>query len=206
VELIEVGERGLLVQLDDAVQVHAALRWVRAQSQAGTLDELVPASTTLLLLGPPASLRAYAAALPTAALADRREERAGRTVEVPVVFDGDDLPEVAERTGLTVAEVVDRLTQATYTVDFFGFSPGQPYLAGVAAELRLPRRSSPRTRVPPGSLGIANQYATIYPRASPGGWSLVGRHAGPPLWDSTASPPNAIDVGDLVVLAPVSRP
>jgi KipI family sensor histidine kinase inhibitor len=98
-----------------------------------------------------------------------------RQVDLPVVFDGPDLPEVAALTGRSVRELVDALTATEFTVAFGGFAPGFAYLTGLPPELHVPRRATPRTRVPAGSVGLAGPFAGAYPRASPGGWQLVGR-------------------------------
>ena len=100
---------------------------------------------------------------------------AGRTVEVPVRYDGPDLAEVAALTGLSGTEVVARHTAPAYRVAMLGFLPGFPYLVGLDPALHVPRRDTPRERVPPGSVGLAGDATGIYPVPSPGGWQLVGR-------------------------------
>ena len=93
---------------------------------------------------------------------------------IAVRYDGADLDEVARRVGLSREEVIDRHTSAPYTVAAIGFLPGFAYLRGHDQRLVVPRRASPRPRVPPLSVGIAGPYAGIYPFASPGGWNLIG--------------------------------
>src|SRR4029453_16125360 len=100
---------------------------------------------------------------------------AGEPVEIPVSYDGADLPEVARLTGLEAEEVVRRHTAPEYTVAFLGFSPGFPYLVGLDPALEVPRRDTPRTSIPAGSVGLAGGQTGIYPTASPGGWQLIGR-------------------------------
>lgn len=92
-----------------------------------------------------------------------------------VVYDGPDLDDVARATGLSVDDVIARHGAATYTVDTMGFAPGFAYLNGLDASLHLPRRATPRTRVPAGSLAIAGAQTAVYPFDSPGGWHLIGR-------------------------------
>ncbi len=94
---------------------------------------------------------------------------------IEVVYDGADLGPTAEALGLTVEELVRRHTAVTYTVAFCGFSPGFAYLRGLDPALHLPRRATPRTKVPAGSVAIAAGYSCVYPSASPGGWHLLGR-------------------------------
>ncbi|HSN26522.1 MAG TPA: carboxyltransferase domain-containing protein, partial [Kofleriaceae bacterium] len=92
-------------------------------------------------------------------------------------YDGDDLARVAEQTGLSVAQVIERHAATTYTVDTIGFRPGFAYLSGLDPTLVLPRRATPRSRVPAGSLAIADEFTAVYPGESPGGWHLIGRVA-----------------------------
>ncbi|GAA2743796.1 allophanate hydrolase subunit 1 [Kitasatospora cinereorecta] len=203
--VLRCGRRAALVELDDLGAVgrlHAALR---AHPLPG-VDELVPAARTLLIHYDPAvtdhtRLAAALAALPAAEAA--RTERAG--VLVPVRYDGEDLDEVAHRTGLTPAEVVDRHTAPTYRVAFCGFAPGFAYLTGLDPVLRLPRRTSPRTRVPAGSLAVAGEFTGIYPRESPGGWHLLGS-TDFPLWNPSADPPTRLTPGTTVRFLPLEAP
>jgi KipI family sensor histidine kinase inhibitor len=128
---------------------------------------------------------------------------AGRLVEIGVRYDGEDLAEVAERLGLEVAEVVARHAAPTYTVACLGFSRGFPYLDGLDPVLRLPRRDTPRARVPAGSVAIAAEQAGIYPQSSPGGWHLLGR-TDVPLFDPDSEPPALLAPGDHVRFVPLS--
>jgi UPF0271 protein len=96
----------------------------------------------------------------------------GRTVELPARYDGEDLDEVARITGIDVARVH---AAGSYVVDMMGFQPGFAYLVGLAPQLALARRPTPRARVPAGAIAIAGGYTGVYPFASPGGWHLIGR-------------------------------
>jgi KipI family sensor histidine kinase inhibitor len=98
-----------------------------------------------------------------------------RTVEIQVVYDGPDLEAVAQAAGLGPTEVVRLHAGSTYEVETIGFAPGFAYLVGLDPRLHLPRRATPRTRVPAGSLAIAGGYTGVYPFESPGGWHLIGR-------------------------------
>ncbi|MBM0276184.1 5-oxoprolinase subunit B family protein [Micromonospora tarensis] len=122
-------------------------------------------------------------------------------VVVPVVFDGPDLPAVAEHWGVPEPAVADRLTGTSFRVAFCGFAPGFPYLTGLPAELALPRLATPRPRVPAGSVALAGPYAGIYPGASPGGWLLVGR-TDLVLFDVAADPPTRLAPGTTVRMVP----
>lgn len=105
-----------------------------------------------------------------------------RSISLPAVYDGPDLPSVAHATSLTVSQVIELHASTLYTVDTLGFAPGFAYMTGLPAPLHLPRRSTPRTRVPAGSLAIAAGYTAVYPFDSPGGWHLLGRISGPPMF------------------------
>ena len=124
-------------------------------------------------------------------LADRR------TVEIPVIFDGPDLEDVAGHTGLSTGRVVETFTAAEYMVFFVGFSTCFPYLGGLPSELATPRLSAPRRHVPAGSVAIGGPQAGVYPLSSPGGWRLIGR-TGLLLFDRSAEPPALLRMGDRV--------
>lgn len=98
-----------------------------------------------------------------------------RCIEVPVVYDGADLADVAARTGLSVEAVIELHTAPTYRVRMMGFTPGFPYLDGLDPRLHLERKASPRDRIEPGAVAIGGSHAGIYSVASPGGWHLLGR-------------------------------
>ena len=170
------GERGLLIEVDDLETVHRLHAALRALDPPGVV-ELVPAYRTLLVVADPeraGALDELAARLPALELPPA-EAVAGDPVEIPVRYDGQDLPEVAGLTGLDAEEVVRRHTAPEYTVAFLGFSPGFPYLVGLDPALEVPRRDTPRTSIPAGSVGLAGGQTGIYPSASPGGWQLIGR-------------------------------
>ena len=170
------GERGLLVEVEGLETVHRLHAALRQLAPPGVV-ELVPAYRTVLIVAEPdraGVLDELAAALPELELPPA-EAVAGDTVEVPVRYDGEDLPEVARLTGLSAEEVVRHHTAPEYTVAFLGFSPGFPYLVGLDPALEVPRRDTPRTSIPAGSVGLAGNQTGIYPTASPGGWQLIGR-------------------------------
>jgi KipI family sensor histidine kinase inhibitor len=158
--------------------------------------ELVPGYRTLLVVADRARVEALdelAAGLGALELPPA-EAVAGEPVEIPVRYDGEDLPEVAGLTGLEAGEVVRRHTAPTYTVAFLGFSPGFPYLVGLDPALEVPRRDTPRTSIPAGSVGLAGGQTGIYPTASPGGWQLIGRTE-VTLFDPGRDPPALLGPG-----------
>lgn len=130
-----------------------------------------------------------------------------RVVEIPVVYGGEsgpDLPEVAAAAGLSSAAAVELHAGADYFVRAIGFAPGFPYLGGLPPELARPRRSTPRIRVPAGSVGIGGAQTGIYPQASPGGWNLIGRSPWR-LFDPRDTPPARLEVGDEVRFQPLAE-
>jgi KipI family sensor histidine kinase inhibitor len=197
VRLRPAGERGLLVEVDELETVHRLHAALRDLDPPGVV-ELVPGYRTLLVVAEPdraGVLDELAAGLPDLELPPA-EAVAGEPVEIPVSYDGEDLPEVANLTGLEAEEVVRRHTAPEYTVAFLGFSPGFPYLVGLDPALEVPRRDTPRTSIPAGSVGLAGTQTGIYPTASPGGWQLIGRTE-VTLFDPDRDPP--------ALLAPGSR-
>ena len=120
-----------------------------------------------------------------------------RSHDLPISYDGPDLEAVAELTGLTVEDVVGRHLAGSYLVAFLGFTPGFPYLVGLDPALHVPRRATPRTRVPAGAVGLAGEQTGVYPRATPGGWQLIGR-SDVVLFDPAREPPALLAPGDRV--------
>ena len=189
------GERGLLVEVEDLETVHRLHAALRELGPPG-VTELVPGYRTVLIVADPERagvLDELAARLPGLELPPAGAA-AGGTVEVPVTYDGQDLPEVASLTGLAAEEVVRRHTAPEYTVAFLGFSPGFPYLVGLDPALEVPRRDTPRTSIPAGSVGLAGNQTGIYPTASPGGWQLIGRTE-VTLFDPGRDPPALLAPG-----------
>lgn len=189
------GERGLLVEVEDLETVHRLHAALRELDPPGVV-ELVPGYRTVLIVADPGQAEALdelAAGLPHLELPPAGAV-AGETVEIPVCYDGEDLPEVAGLTGLDAEEVVRRHTAPEYTVAFLGFSPGFPYLVGLDPALEVPRRDTPRTSIPAGSVAIAGNQTGIYPSASPGGWQLIG-HTDVALFDPARDPPALLAPG-----------
>ena len=189
------GERGLLVEVEELETVHRLHAALRRLDLPGVV-ELVPGYRTVLIVADPERagvLDELAAGLPGLELPPAGAV-AGEAVEIPVSYDGEDLPEVAGLTGLEADEVVRRHTAPEYTVAFLGFSPGFPYLVGLDPALEVPRRDTPRTSIPAGSVGLAGNQTGIYPTASPGGWQLIGRTE-VTLFDPTRDPPALLAPG-----------
>ena len=126
-------------------------------------------------------------------------------IEIPVRYDGPDLDEVAALTGLSVPELIAAHTESRWRAAFVGFAPGFAYLTGGDPRLDVPRRAEPRTLVPAGSVALAGEFSAVYPRASPGGWQIIGS-TDLPLWDVHADPPAAIRPGRAVRFIVDPRP
>lgn len=161
----------------------------------GVIDVVPAAETVLVRCADVAALAEVVAHLDDVVPVSVTEAVA--TVSIDVVYDGDDLAEVAQAAGLGVDDVVRLHSAAEYRVAFCGFAPGFGYLTGLPPELHLPRRSSPRTQVPAGAVAIAASYTAVYPRPSPGGWNLIGttRHV---LFDVERDPPAVLQPGTTV--------
>lgn len=192
----------LLVELADLSQTLALFASLRDEPVEG-VDEVLPAARTLMIRFRPARIAAEALAGEIAARRLGSGERVpGPLVEVPVRYDGEDLADVAALTGLTSEEVVRRHAASEFTVAFAGFAPGFGYLVGGDPALHVPRRQSPRTRIPAGSVALAGAFSGVYPQASPGGWQIIGTTP-VPMWDLGRDPPALFQPGARVRFRPM---
>ncbi|MGY1604926.1 5-oxoprolinase subunit PxpB [Geodermatophilus sp. SYSU D00815] len=201
ITVLPCGDRALLVEVADLAAVAAVRAALEAEPLPGQVD-LVPAARTVLVLLDRIPSDADAARLRRLPLTGSAGAAARREVELPVVFDGPDLDDVARLTGRPARQLVQELAAAELTVAFGGFAPGFSYLTGLPEHLHVPRRGTPRTRVPAGSVGLAGPFAGAYPRASPGGWQLVGR-TDAVLFDVDRDPPALLTPGTRVRLVEV---
>jgi KipI family sensor histidine kinase inhibitor len=190
------GSDAVLVEVDSLGEVSAVRAAVRA-ADLPDLVELVPAARTVLI-----SVRPGTGLAPVRRVLDevdlsRPADVRSREVRIPVHYDGPDLDLVARTAGMSVAEVVDLHSGSEYEVAFCGFAPGFGYLVGLPEALRQPRLDSPRTKVPAGSVAIAGEFTAAYPRATPGGWRLLG-HTDATLFDAGRDEPALLAPGDRV--------
>ena len=163
----------LLVELKDMDETLALFDALTADPIAG-VEEIVPAARTLLIQFRPSTLERQTLVNRIAGqdLSQRREGE-HRRVEIPVHYNGEDLDEVATLLSISRAEVIQRHTAHDYSVAFCGFTPGFAYLTG-GAGFQVPRRPTPRTRIPAGAVALAGDFSGVYPKASPGGWQIIG--------------------------------
>lgn len=195
---LPAGPSALLVEVDSLHEVRALQAEIgrqRAGGWAPSLLDVVPAAATILLDGiedQGAAVRDIRSWTIPPVPAD-----AGPVTEIHCRYNGPDLPAVAAQWNVPVAEAVRIHTALEHEVAFCGFAPGFPYIAGLGAEREVARRDDPRTAVPAGSVALGGLYTGIYPRASPGGWQVIG-HTDAVMWDPGREPAALLVAGDRV--------
>ncbi|MEE2058760.1 5-oxoprolinase subunit B family protein [Rhodococcus artemisiae] len=195
--ILRNGDSAILAEFDSLDDVLAHFRALDAERMHGVLD-LIPAARTLLVRYDTETTRADAIRrwlVETPPM--RADTTPGTEVVIEVRYDGPDLEEVGQRTGLTASGVIAAHTGRLWTVAFGGFAPGFAYLTGGDSRLHVPRRDSPRTSVPAGAVGLAGEFSGVYPRSSPGGWQLIGTTE-QVLWQPDRTPPALLRPGTAV--------
>ena len=196
----ELGSR-----LDTALNTRAIALAAALQKRRDVRRAMAGHGTVTVQFDPDqVSLDALTAAIRRLATRRPPVEEPGRLHRIPVVYDGPDLEEVARERGLTPSQVVEIHLRPIYRVFLVGFVPGWAYMGPLADELVLPRRATPRTQVPAGSVAIAAGQTGIYPRETPGGWHLIGRTRLNPF-DSSRSHPFVFAPGDRVRFHAIDR-
>lgn len=191
---LPVNTDALLVELDDLEQTLALFDALQATPIAG-VTELVPAARTVLVVFRPDTVTREALIADIGARdTSNRVAREGKLIDIPVHYNGEDLDEVAALLGITRQEVVRRHTGGTYSVAFTGFAPGFAYLSGGDPSLDVPRRKTPRTRIPAGAVALAGTFSGVYPQASPGGWQILGVTP-VAMWDLSRDTPALLQPG-----------
>jgi KipI family sensor histidine kinase inhibitor len=191
--MLPMGPHAVLIEdLDaDPADWAAGLRGVSLLGVA----EVVPAAETVLVVCTDArALAQVRERLATVRAVDPARTATRAAMVIPVRYDGEDLESVASSAGLDVDEVVAIHSAAEYVVAFCGFAPGFGYLRGLDPQLHVPRRATPRTRVPAGSVAIAAEYSAVYPSPSPGGWHLLGS-TDLVMFDPDRAPPALFEPG-----------
>lgn len=208
-----LGDSAVLITLGDSKdsevnrRVHACAAAVRKASLPGVLD-VVPAYASLAVYYQSSDERANEL---TAKLRELVETAAtlapaagqSRLITIPVRYDGPDLRDVGDKTGLSADQIIAAHGATEYRVYMMGFAPGFAYMGDLDPALHLPRRESPRTRVPRGSVAIAGSQTAVYPLETPGGWHLIGSTE-LVLFDAACDPPCLLAAGDRVRFERVS--
>jgi KipI family sensor histidine kinase inhibitor len=195
VRVLPYGDAALLLETEGVTaEVVALADACRAAELPGVLDVVPAARTVLLVAAPRTDLARLRAAVDALEIRPAEEGAPAGTVEIPVVYDGPDLDDVARLTGLDRPGIVAAHTGTPWRVAFGGFAPGFAYLSGGDPRLQVSRREEARTKVPAGSVGLAGEFSGVYPRSSPGGWQLIGR-TDAQLWDLDRDPPALLQPG-----------
>lgn len=210
--VVPVGESAVLLSLAEEISPEVNER-IRSIDHALTVQPLegilesVPGYASLLVFYDPE--RSNFSRIKTGLISclERSEGHSAPPplqITIPVVYggaNGPDLPWLSEFLGLSPSEVVRKHAAATYRVGMMGFTPGFAYLMGLDPDLAAPRRETPRTQVPAGSVGIAGSQTGVYPMVSPGGWQLIGR-TDLALYDHNSEQPFLLSPGDEVTFSP----
>ncbi|PLR80797.1 hypothetical protein CVD25_08115 [Bacillus canaveralius] len=220
-EIIPLGDSAISIQFGNEIskeaneQVHLAARKLKAAPFPGMID-IVPAFHTLTLHYNPTAINSAdpfqkvcneVANRLHAEVTNYSTHVPERLIKIPVCYEEEfapDLAEVAKTNQLTKDEVIAIHSSKTYNVYFIGFAPGFPFLGGMDKRISTPRKNTPRTGIPAGSVGIAGSQTGIYPIDTPGGWQLIGRSP-LPLFLPQAEVPSLLRAGDLVKFVPISR-
>jgi len=195
------GERGLLRSFGGPLaDANATARATSGALRAAAFPEVadvVPGARTVLVELRPGAEPSDALVRAIEADPPKAETTTGALHEIPVTYDGEDIPAIAALRRLRPDDVIDLHTSVEYTVAFIGFQPGFPYMIGLPEQLVVPRLSSPRLKVEWGSVAIAGEYTGIYPSDTPGGWRLLG-YTDTILFDPARTPPALLAPGDRV--------
>ena len=191
---LPVNRHAILVELADLQQTLVLLGALQASPIEG-VQELVPAARTILVQFAPHIIGAAQLVRRIAACdLSGSVQRSDVLVQIPVRYDGEDLAEVAQILGITAEEVVRRHTGSEWSVAFTGFAPGFAYLSGGDPVFNVPRRATPRTKVPAGAVALAGSFSAVYPQASPGGWQIIGV-TDAAMWDLARDLPALLQPG-----------
>ncbi|HEY3127296.1 MAG TPA: 5-oxoprolinase subunit PxpB [Candidatus Limnocylindria bacterium] len=209
--VVPFGEAALLVELGDEFQENV-VGWARGIADTWesifAFGPAVPAYTSALLRFDPLRIAPTEAERLANELLARGEfttiagNKPRRLIEIPTTYDGPDLTATAERSQLSVEQLVALHSEREYTAYFLGFMPGFAYCGRLDPRIVAPRHARPRERIPAGTVAIADGQTGVYPLASPGGWQLIGRTE-LPMFDPSAAEPVRIRAGDRVRFVPL---
>ncbi len=178
---------------------------LQSQESFQAIVEIIPAARTLLIKFDPSLSDENTLETKIAGLKlEKGQQKSGKLVEIPVVYDGEDLDDVAALLKIDREEVIRRHVESHYQVAFCGFAPGFAYLTGGDPIFNVPRRASPRKSIPAGSVALAGKFGGVYPQPSPGGWQLIGR-TNVKMFDLDRDPPSLLKPGDRVHFVDVTK-
>ncbi|NIJ45255.1 inhibitor of KinA [Wenyingzhuangia heitensis] len=211
-DVITYGEKALLMQFKNEIsvevhlQVKACYLYLKNNKIKG-IDSLIPAYNSLTILYNPdriegKTLQMFLENTPFKVSDDVKETQ--NTVEIPVCYQGDfalDMNEVSKKINLSISEIIELHTAKPYLVYMLGFAPGFMYLGGLDKRLHMPRKETPRLKIPAGAVGLADQQTGVYPLETPGGWQIIGQT---PLQLFSKEKPALVSMGDLVQFVPIS--
>lgn len=215
--MLNAGEQGLVVEFGDGIdpeinaKVQILATSLATESLPGIL-EIVPTYRSLLIYFDPLVLSRLELSTRIAQLIENPSNKLSDTKETRVVFIpvcygdefGPDIQNVAQHNSLSVDEVIAIHTATPYLVYMLGFTPGFPYLGGLSPKIATPRLTTPRTKIPAGSVGIAGSQTGFYPIESPGGWQLIGRTP-VKAFDPMANNPFLFKAGDYLQFEAVTK-
>ncbi len=204
-EILSLGDSAVLLRSSAGIEIDPLIQMrdrIAAEGIAGVTEVVIGYASIALFVDPNAaeSVRTRVAGLLAAKGGAAAKSTAGRIIGIPVCYDAEfapDLSDVARHCGISHNEVVERHAAGEYRVRCIGFTPGFPYLSGLPEVLAMPRRASPRTKIPAGSVAIGGLQTGIYPTVSPGGWNVIGRTP-LRLLDAEREPYEILRAGDRV--------
>jgi len=222
-QLFPLGDAAIVVQLGQTIdqEIHKRISAYMAYLAAHTFpgfSELVPAYTSITIYYDPWVVSEKGQIDPYQKVVEILQQRLAEVpantksttseiMEIPVCYGGEfgpDLEIVADHTKLPPEKVITLHASGNYKVYMIGFAPGFPYLGGLPTKLTAPRKQTPRTTIPAGSVGIAGRQTGIYPIETPGGWQLIGRTP-LMLFDPEREKPSLLQAGDTVKFIPISE-
>ena len=194
-----------MVELESLEQTMALTDSLNEMPLLG-IEEITPAARTLLVRYNPitAKVDELVRAISIRDVS-KIQSKVSQSVIIPVHYNGEDLAEVAQYLGISVDEVIRRHTEHEYQVAFSGFAPGFGYMVSKGAQLHVPRRQSPRVKIPAGSVALAGEFSSVYPQASPGGWQLIGT-TDLAVWDIHREEPALLKAGYRVNFIDCEKP
>lgn len=202
---LPVNLTAFMVELQSLEQTMALADLLRDMSQRLAIEEITPAARTVLVRFNPIMTDMNRLACQISKLNISADGiQPGKLVTIPVRYHGEDLNDVAEYLGITIAEVINRHTNSEYQVAFCGFAPGFAYMVAKNSLLHVPRRQSPRVRIPAGSVALAGEFSSVYPQSSPGGWQLIGL-TDTAVWDLHREEPALLKPGNRVHFIDASK-